>query len=188
MINKKIINYFFVFIIVLLLPLSSQTNKNNDKTKLKKKSAQEIDLGFKNQDITEESNFVYDPGGRRDPFWDMLKGKTFKNVREAKEGIEGIMIDELDLEGMVYIKGKYAALCRGPNNKAYIIKEGDMLYDGEVVSITSKKMVFRKHLTIALGGKRYKLIEKILNPEKEDLKSDNVNKNPEKEGLKKNEN
>lgn len=176
------------FIILFLLPLISLSQKDNKSENKIKNLPKEINLNFKNKDITEENNFVYDPGGRRDPFWDMLKGKTFKNIRKSKEGIQGLMIDELELEGIVYVKGSFAALCKGPDNKAYIIKKGDMLYDGEVLSITRKKVVFRKHLTIALGGKKYKIIERILDPEREDSKSVNENKILKKEGLKNNEN
>ncbi|MBN2346664.1 MAG: hypothetical protein JXO51_09775, partial [Candidatus Aminicenantes bacterium] len=39
--------------------------------------------------------FVYNPEGRRDPFWNLLQGKSVKENREAIEGIAGLMIDEL---------------------------------------------------------------------------------------------
>ena len=42
--------------------------------------------------------FVYNPEGRRDPFWNLLQGKSVKENREAIEGIAGLMIDELELE------------------------------------------------------------------------------------------
>jgi len=54
--------------------------------------------------------FVYNPEGRRDPFWNLLQGKSVKENREAIEGIAGLMIDELELEGIVFAQGSFKAL------------------------------------------------------------------------------
>lgn len=111
--------------------------------------------------------FVYRPGGRRDPFWDLLMGKSSNIRREAKEGIEGLEIEQLELEGIVNRSGKYIALFKGPDGKPYDVQVGQSVYDGEIIEINVNSVVFKKILTIALGGTKEKTIVKWLHPEKE---------------------
>ncbi len=112
-------------------------------------------------------DFIYQPRGRRDPFWDLLRGKSVKIKREAKEGIAGLLIDELELEGILYKQGKYIALFKGPDGRPYDVKVGDSVYDGEIIDIDVNAVVFKRILTIALGGTKEKLITIRLTPEEE---------------------
>jgi len=129
-------------------------------------------------EMTEESlqtevqpgEFVYRPLGRRDPFWDLLQGKNLRGKREAREGIAGLMMDELELEAIVFADGQYRALLSGPDNEPYDVTVGTNVYDGVIVKIDIHSVVFKKILTIALGGKKEKLIVKRLNPEEEGQK------------------
>ncbi len=115
-------------------------------------------------------DFVYNPGGRRDPFWNPLAGKNINIKGEKIEGIAGMLIDELDLEGIIFTEGKYLALFKGPDGIPYDIKVGDNVYDGEVIKIDMNSVVFKRILTIALGGTKEKLIIKSLTPEEEAAK------------------
>jgi len=146
---------------ILLLPLFMQ--------------AQEIPM-----DIPEASNeetaeisvmpgeFVYNPEGRRDPFWNLLQGKSVKENREAIEGIAGLMIDELELEGIVFAQGSFKALLKGPDTRPYIVSIGDKVYDGEVVAMDRNSVSFKKSLTLALAGQKERILIKTLNPEEEE--------------------
>jgi hypothetical protein len=111
--------------------------------------------------------FVYRPKGRRDPFWDLLKGKSTKLKKEAKEGIAGLEIEQLELEGIVNKNGRFIALFKGPDSKPYDVQVGQSVYDGEIIEINANSVVFKKILTIALGGTKEKTVIKWLNPEKE---------------------
>ncbi|MCK4836293.1 MAG: hypothetical protein KAT17_06635 [Candidatus Aminicenantes bacterium] len=113
--------------------------------------------------------FIYQPQGRRDPFWDLSKGEKAKTEREELEGIAGLLIDELKLEGIVYSKGKYSALFSGPSNAEppFHVAVGINVYDGVIVKIDSNSVVFKKILTMPLGGKKEKFETKWLNPEQE---------------------
>ncbi|MDQ1353709.1 MAG: hypothetical protein QG657_4016 [Acidobacteriota bacterium] len=116
---------------------------------------------------TDTGEFVYRPKGRRDPFWDLLMGKSTKLKKEAKEGIAGLEIEQLELEGIVNRNGKYIALFKGPDSKPYDVQIGQSVYDGEIIEINANSVVFKKILTIALGGTKEKTVIKWLNPEKE---------------------
>jgi len=115
----------------------------------------------------ETGEFVYKPKGRRDPFWNLLRGKSVKIKREAREGIAGMLIDELVLEGIILKGRKFIALFKGPDGRPYDVKVGDSVYDGEVIKIDLNSVVFKRILTIALGGTKEKIIIKTLIPEEE---------------------
>lgn len=157
--------YFFISLLLMssLLGYSQQNPKN--KQLENNASAAQIDDG-----LTEmmSGDFIYRPQGRRDPFWDLLKGKNVKHTREVIEGIQGLMIDELDLEGISQQNGVYYALVKDPKNKPYVITVGEIVYDGEVVRIDAKSVTFKKILTVALGGKKEKEIVKRINPDEEE--------------------
>lgn len=125
------------------------------------------------QEGLSSDTFIYLPRGRRDPFWDLLgnakAGKDAKG-REAISGIAGLMIDELELEGIIFKGGEYHAALRGPDSQPYLVKVGESVYDGEVVKIDSHSIIFKKILTIAIGGATERLIPKRLNPEEEQEK------------------
>jgi Tfp pilus assembly protein PilP len=112
--------------------------------------------------------FVYNPEGRRDPFWNLLQGKSVKENREAIEGIAGLMIDELELEGIVFAQGTFKALLKGPDTRPYVVGIGDRVYDGEVVAMDRNSVSFKKSLTVALAGQKDRIIIKTLNPEEEE--------------------
>jgi len=112
-------------------------------------------------------SYVYNPEGRRDPFWDISKGKNVKIKREAKEGLAGLLIDELELEGIILVKTEYIAVFKGPDGKPYDVRTGDSVYDGEVIKIDWNSVVFKRLLTVALGGTKEKIIIKKLSPEEE---------------------
>jgi Tfp pilus assembly protein PilP len=160
-----------LLIIVLLLPLFLQ--------------GQEIPQDIPEEKEGEEAEmisvmpgeFVYNPEGRRDPFWNLLQGKSVKENREAIEGIAGLMIDELELEGIVFAQGAFKALLKGPDTRPYVVGIGDRVYDGEVVAMDRNSVSFKKSLTVALAGQKDRIIIKTLNPEQEEMneKSDQYN-------------
>jgi len=119
--------------------------------------------------------FVYNPEGRRDPFWNLLQGKSVKENREAIEGIAGLMIDELELEGIVFAQGVFKALLKGPDTRPYVVGIGDKVYDGEVVAMDKNSVSFKKSLTVALAGQKDRIIIKTLNPEEEEMNENEKN-------------
>jgi type IV pilus assembly protein PilP len=119
--------------------------------------------------VAQPGEFVYNPEGRRDPFWNLLQGKSVKENREAIEGIAGLMIDELELEGIVFAQGSFKALLKGPDTRPYVVGIGDKVYDGEVVAMDKNSVSFKKSLTVALAGQKDRVIIKTLNPEEEEI-------------------
>ena len=158
----------FCFIFLSLTALTPVAQEKQSKDNDKKVSGQETTLmEDKPEEEGEKGRFVYRPRGRRDPFWDLLRGKEAKMRRAAQEGIAGLEIDQLELEGIILREKVYIALFKGPKGNPYDVQVGQNVYDGEIIQIDANRVVFKKILTIALGGTKEKTVVKTLDPEEE---------------------
>ncbi len=175
---KKIELTFIILLLFGLITISGfAQEKKEKKPGPAKKPAATATQGEKGeeQDI-DTHEFVYKPNGRRDPFKSLMQGKEGGPERTALEGIAGLTIGELSLEGIVgYGDGTYRALFKCPKNRPYTVSVGDKVYDGEVYQITANSVVFKQILTVALGGTKERYVTKYLNPEEETGKKDKDN-------------
>jgi Tfp pilus assembly protein PilP len=158
----KIVLMVCVFFVASFMGTAQQKKKTAPP-----KTPDKVDAKTQVENEIAGGDFVYKPNGRRDPFWDLLKGKSVNIKREQKEGIEGLLIDELELEGIINKKGKFIALFKGPDGRPYDVIVGNSVYDGEIIKIDVNTVVFKRILTIALGGTKEKIITKRLTPEEE---------------------
>jgi Tfp pilus assembly protein PilP len=98
------------------------------------------------EEVLSGEGYTYDPGNRRDPFKSLLSPSErtqFKGPRP--EGIPGLLIDEIDLTGIFRTSRGFVAQVKAANQaKSYLIREGDQLYDGDVVSINRDEVVFKQ--------------------------------------------
>ena len=127
-------------------------------------SAGEPDLQENLQEILEESDaasaYRYDPQGRRDPFRSLV-GPSPKVSREnAPPGPPGFLIDEMDLQGVVRTKQGLVAMVNGPDNNGYLLRQGDKVFDGEVIRITSTSVVFRQEVNDPTRIERFREVVK----------------------------
>jgi hypothetical protein len=118
------------------------------------------------EEVLSGSGFSYDPGNRRDPFKSLLAGPDRPEFRgQRPEGIAGLMIDEIDLTGVFRTsKGFVAQVVAANQKKSYLLKEGDQLYDGDVVSINHSEVVFKQVVQDPTALKPFREVVKSLNP------------------------
>ena len=107
--------------------------------------------------------YSYDPAGRRDPFRSLLVREQNKGGLERPPGIAGISIDDLVVHGIWKTKAGYVAQIRATDNKSYLIRSGDLLYDGEVVRVGPNEVVFRQNITDPQSVKPFREVTKQLN-------------------------
>lgn len=90
--------------------------------------------------------YSYDPEGRRDPFKSLLQSSDADMARGPRpEGVPGLLIDEIRLIGIYRLRdGHLAQVQAADQQMSFLLKEGDRLFDGEVVSIDSDEVVFRQ--------------------------------------------
>ncbi|HEX2223814.1 MAG TPA: hypothetical protein VHN15_06390 [Thermoanaerobaculia bacterium] len=110
--------------------------------------------------------FSYDPGNRRDPFKSLLTAPDRPEFRGPRpDGIPGLMIDEVDIKGIFRTpKGFVAQVSAANQKKGYLLKEGDQLYDGDVLSITKNEVVFKQIVQDPTALKPFREVVKSLNP------------------------
>ncbi len=96
--------------------------------------------------------YFYDSGGRRDPFVSLLaRGADLPSTSERPEGLMGLSVNEVALRGVVLSVGTYLAVLEAPDNKTYIVRPGDRLFDGSVKEITAEFVVFLQEVSDPLS-------------------------------------
>jgi hypothetical protein len=119
------------------------------------------------EDVLSGNGFTYDPGNRRDPFKSLLIAADKPEFRGPRpEGIPGLLIEEIDLKGIYRTSRGYVAQVNAANQKkSYLLKEGDQLYDGDVVSIGRNEVVFKQIVQDPTALKPFREVVKSLTPQ-----------------------
>jgi hypothetical protein len=107
--------------------------------------------------------YSYDPAGRRDPFRSLLVRPEKGVAGQRPPGVPGIAIDDVILQGIWRTRAGYVAQIRGTDNKSYLLRAGDQLYDGEVLRIAPNEVTFRQNLNDPQSVKPFRDITKQLN-------------------------
>ena len=111
-------------------------------------------------------DFTYDPAGRRDPFDSLLDARERLPERGSRpEGVPGLLIGEIDLTGIFILSdGPVAQVQATDQDKSYLLRAGDRLFDGSVVSISRDEVVFRQQVDDPAALKPFREVVKKLNP------------------------
>lgn len=128
---------------------------------------EEIDAIFEGDDaVLSGGGYTYDPGGRRDPFKSLrISSDTDRNKGPRPEGIPGLLIDEILLSGIIKTRNGFMAQVQSADQqKSYLLKVGDQLFDGDVISISSKEIVFKQNVQDRTALKPFREVVKSLNP------------------------
>ena len=113
--------------------------------------------------LSGSGGFTYDPGNRRDPFKSLLTGPERLDRGPRPEGIPGLLIDEIQLLGIWRTPRGYVAQIRAAN-KSYLLREGDQVFDGDVLSINKNEVVFKQQVQDPTALKPYREVVKNLAP------------------------
>ncbi len=106
--------------------------------------------------------YTYDPAGRRDPFRSLLvRPEKGRGLRPP--GIAGIAIDDIILQGIWRTRAGFVAQIRATDNKSYLLRSGDQLFDGEVLRIAPNEVTFRQNINDPQSVKPFRDITKQLN-------------------------
>jgi type IV pilus assembly protein PilP len=108
-------------------------------------------------------SYSYDPAGRRDPFRSLLSRPDNRNLGQRPPGIAGISIDDVVVQGIWRTRGGFIAQVRATDNKSYLLRAGDLLYDGEVTRVGQNEVTFRQNLNDPQSVKPFRDVTKQLN-------------------------
>jgi hypothetical protein len=107
--------------------------------------------------------YSYDPAGRRDPFRSLLVREQSRGGLQRPPGIAGIAIDDLVVHGIWKTRAGYVAQIRATDNKSYLVRAGDLLYDGEVIRVGPNEVAFRQNINDPQSVKPFREVTKQLN-------------------------
>jgi hypothetical protein len=93
-----------------------------------------------------------------------VRKKDINLAGPRPDGIPGLLIDQIKLTGIFRTaKGFVAQVLGDPRSKrSYLIKEGDQLYDGDVVSINRNQVVFKQIVQDPTALKPFREVVKSL--------------------------
>lgn len=107
--------------------------------------------------------YTYQPGSRRDPFISLLVNIGPSEAgRVRPPGIQGLLIQELALKGIVKDQSGYIAMLLGPGDKNYFIRIGQRLYDGLLTAMDAATVTFRQEVTDPLSPVKTRDVKKSL--------------------------
>jgi len=112
---------------------------------------------------TPRDAYTYEPGGRRDPFQNLIG--TGAEVRLSAKGVEGpagLTVGEISVRGIIQSRGALVAMVQGPDNKTYLVHQGDKFMDGTVKAITAQGLVFVQAVNDPLSLVKQREIRKQL--------------------------
>ena len=113
------------------------------------------------ESTVEGRQYVYDPAGRRDPFKSLLIRERSRESRPP--GIPGLSVDEMELQGIWKTRSGWLAQVRGSDNKSYLLRKGDVLFDGEVIDVKANELTLRQNVNDPQSVKPFRDVVKRLN-------------------------
>ena len=114
----------------------------------------------------EPQGYVYEPGGRRDPFVSLVRrGEDSASVPPGSRpsGLAGLATSEVALRGTMQGRDRgWVAIVQGVDKKSYLAKAGDKLFDGTVRSVTPDSMVILQTVNDPLRLETQREVRKVL--------------------------
>lgn len=164
----KISNFALSLILVIAAVASVVAQSPSTTTSTTGTTATGTDVQKTLEEILEEpattDTYRYDPQGRRDPFRSLVGPAPKLEPGQRPPGVPGFMIDEMKLQGVFKTRQGLAGMVRGPDNKGYLIRQGDKVLDGEVIRVTPTSVVFRQEVNDPTRIERYREVTKDLIP------------------------
>ena len=121
------------------------------------------------EEAVQPGDFVYEVGGRRDPFISLLANVApgEGDMRIRPPGMPGFLIQEMTLKGIVADRSGFIAMLEGSDSKSYFARVGQPLYDGTITAMDAATVTFRQDVRDPLARERTREVVKSLYPAEE---------------------
>lgn len=118
------------------------------------------------------NGFIYNGIGRRDPFISLAKPVTTDDSARGPKppGIQGFLLQETSLKGVVKNIDGWIAVLEGPDKKGYFVRVGQRLYDGVITAVDAAGLTFRQEITDPLSPAKSRDVRRLLNSAQEESK------------------
>jgi Tfp pilus assembly protein PilP len=114
---------------------------------------------------TPPENYSYQPEGRRDPFLSLIGTGSDPRATPSSHRIEGpagMTVAQISVRGVMQSRGLLVAMVQGPDNKTYIVHQGDKLLDGTIKTITPQGLIVIQEVNDPLSLVKQREIRKLL--------------------------
>jgi type IV pilus assembly protein PilP len=110
--------------------------------------------------------YSYNPAGRRDPFVPLVRrgADPRSTVVNRPEGLPGVAVGDVAIKGIVQSRGSFIAMLQAPDNKTYVVRDGDRLFDATVKAVTADAVVFVQQVNDPLTLIKQREIRRPLRP------------------------
>jgi len=89
--------------------------------------------------------------------------KELQSAGPRPDGVPGLLIDEIELKLIQRtVRGFVAQVSPQGARNSYLLREGDQLFDGDVVSIGQKEVVFKQVVQDPTASKPFREVVKRL--------------------------
>lgn len=105
--------------------------------------------------------YGYLPAGRRDPFLSLINSGTDTKVLK-REGIRTFSLAEISVRGVMQTRDSLVAMVQGPDNKTYLIHQGDKLADATVKNVTAQGLIVMQDISDPLSVQKQREVRKLL--------------------------
>ncbi len=115
--------------------------------------------------LIEPPGFAYAPEGRRDPFISLLRRGSDSRAAASgtrPSGLGGLGAEEITLRGTVRSREGFVGILQGADQKTYIVRAGDRLFDGTIRTITQNDLVIVQQVNDPLSLEKQREVRKVL--------------------------
>ncbi len=106
--------------------------------------------------------YTYRAEGRRDPFQSLLTVVASANGSRKGDGPGAMSLAEISVRGILQSRGTLVAMVQGPDNRTYIVHQGDKLSDGTIKTITPQGLVVVQEVNDPLSLVKQREVRKLL--------------------------
>jgi Tfp pilus assembly protein PilP len=108
--------------------------------------------------------YTYKPDGRRDPFLGLVAaaGSDAHAMVKHGDGVGAFSVSEISVRGVMQSRSSLVAMIKGPDNKTYLIHQGDKLADGVVKTVTPQGLVVLQDISDPLSAQKQREVRKLL--------------------------
>jgi Tfp pilus assembly protein PilP len=108
--------------------------------------------------------YTYNPDGRRDPFTNLIGtgGSDSRSTGRRGDGPAGMAVADVTVRGVLQSRGALIAMIQGPDNKTYIVHQGDKLLDGVIKTITPQGLIVTQEVNDPLSLVKQREVSKLL--------------------------
>jgi Tfp pilus assembly protein PilP len=107
--------------------------------------------------------YTYRADGRRDPFRSLIgSGADTSAGSRRGDGPAGMTLGEISVRGIMQSRGSLVAMIQGPDNKTYLVHQGDKLLDGTIKTITPQGLIVIQEVNDPLSLVKQREVRKLL--------------------------